>query len=167
VAKSQDLPYPITLISAYTAAMGKVAADFPDDNEIALLYAEALMDLSPWNYWQPGGHEPNPQSAPIVPTLERVLAKDPNHPGPFISTSMRSRRRTSRSVRSLMRKHWTLEKTGPYRCDTTAKHGHRCEAGGASPWRPEDDWRADRRRSYIPHYLGWTDRLRRWRPPLA
>jgi hypothetical protein len=37
------------------------------------------MDLSPWNYWQPGGQEPNPQSAPIVPTLERVLAKDPNH----------------------------------------------------------------------------------------
>jgi tetratricopeptide (TPR) repeat protein len=69
------------LDAAYAAAMGKVAADFPDDNEIALLYAEAVMDLSPWNYWQPGGHEPNPQSAPIVPTLERVLAKDPNHPG--------------------------------------------------------------------------------------
>jgi tetratricopeptide (TPR) repeat protein len=69
------------LDAAYAAAMGKLAADFPDDNEIALLYAEALMDLSPWNYWQPGGHEPNPQSAPIVPTLERVLAQEPNHPG--------------------------------------------------------------------------------------
>jgi tetratricopeptide (TPR) repeat protein len=69
------------LDAAYAAAMGKLADDFPDDHEIALLYAEALMDLSPWNYWQPGGHEPNPQSAPIVPTLERVLAKDPNHPG--------------------------------------------------------------------------------------
>src|SRR5262249_13597441 len=67
--------------AAYAAALGELAADFPDDNEIALLYAEALMDLSPWNYWQPGGHEPNPQSAPIVPTLERVLAKEPNHPG--------------------------------------------------------------------------------------
>ncbi len=39
------------------------------------------MDLSPWDYWKPGGHEPNPQSAPIVPTLERVLARNPNHPG--------------------------------------------------------------------------------------
>src|SRR5262245_8751340 len=75
-----------------TVAPATPSADFPichtpaavertPDNEIALLYAEALMDLSPWNYWQPGGHEPNPQSAPIVPTLERVLAKDPNHPG--------------------------------------------------------------------------------------
>jgi tetratricopeptide (TPR) repeat protein len=69
------------LDKAYAAAMAKVAAQFPDDHDIAVLYAEAVMDLSPWNYWQPGGHAPNPQSAPIVPTLERVLAKDPSHPG--------------------------------------------------------------------------------------
>jgi len=69
------------LDAAYAAAMAKAAAQFPEDNEIAVLYAEALMDLSPWNYWQPGGREPNPQSAEIVPTLERVLAKDRNHPG--------------------------------------------------------------------------------------
>ena len=68
------------LDTAYAAAMG-TCNSFSDDNEIALLYAEAVMNLSPWNYWQPGGHEPNPQSAPIVPTLERVLAKDPSHPG--------------------------------------------------------------------------------------
>jgi len=66
---------------AYAAAMGKVAAQFPEDNEIAVLYAESLMDLSPWNYWRPGGSEPNPQSVDIVPTLERVLARDPAHPG--------------------------------------------------------------------------------------
>jgi len=69
------------LDAAYGLAMEKVAAQFPDDNEIAVLYAEAVMDLSPWNYWQPGGGTPNQQSAPIVPTLERVLARDPNHPG--------------------------------------------------------------------------------------
>jgi tetratricopeptide (TPR) repeat protein len=69
------------LDKAYAAAMSKVAARFPRDNEIAVLYAEAVMDLSPWNYWQPGGSKPNPQSVPIVPTLERVLARDPSHPG--------------------------------------------------------------------------------------
>src|SRR6185436_12202176 len=69
------------LDAAYAAAMAKVATQFPDDNEIAVLYAESVMDLSPWNYWQPGGAAPNPQSGPIVPTLERVLARDPNHPG--------------------------------------------------------------------------------------
>jgi tetratricopeptide (TPR) repeat protein len=69
------------LDAAYAAAMQKVAAKFPEDDEVAVLYAESVMDLSPWNYWQPGGHEPNPQSAPIVPTLERVLARNPAHPG--------------------------------------------------------------------------------------
>ena len=71
----------VRLDAAYALAMEKVAAQFPDDNEIAVLYAESVMDLSPWNYWQPGGHAPNQQSLPIVPTLERVLARDPNHPG--------------------------------------------------------------------------------------
>jgi tetratricopeptide (TPR) repeat protein len=66
---------------AYAAEMAKVAAQFPDDDDIATLYAEAVMDLSPWDYWKPGGREPNPQSVPIVPTLERVLARNPNHPG--------------------------------------------------------------------------------------
>jgi tetratricopeptide (TPR) repeat protein len=69
------------LDAAYAAAMEKVAAKFPGDDEIAVLYAESVMDESPWNYWQPGGHEPTPQAAPIVPTLERVLARNPGHPG--------------------------------------------------------------------------------------
>jgi len=69
------------LDAAYAAEMTKIARQFSDDNEIATLYAEAVMDLSPWNYWKPGGREPNPQSVPIVPTLERVLARNPDHPG--------------------------------------------------------------------------------------
>jgi tetratricopeptide (TPR) repeat protein len=67
--------------AAYAAEMAKVAAQFLDDDDIATLYAEAVMDLSPWNYWKPGGQEPNPQSTPIVPTLERVLARHPDHAG--------------------------------------------------------------------------------------
>jgi tetratricopeptide (TPR) repeat protein len=69
------------LDAAYAMAMAKVADAFPDDDDIAVLYAESVMDLSPWDYWRPGGHEPNPQSAPIVPALERVLARNPSHPG--------------------------------------------------------------------------------------
>src|SRR5262249_10623880 len=46
--------------AAYATELAKVAKQFPDDDEIATLYAEAVMDLSPWNYWKPRGHEPNP-----------------------------------------------------------------------------------------------------------
>ena len=43
------------LDQAYADAMRDVAARFPDDLDIATLYAEALMDLSPWDYWADGG----------------------------------------------------------------------------------------------------------------
>jgi tetratricopeptide (TPR) repeat protein len=69
------------LDEAYATAMREVSAQFPEDDAIATLYAEALMDLSPWDYWQAGGKVPNPQSADIVPTLERVLKRTPDHPG--------------------------------------------------------------------------------------
>lgn len=69
------------LDAAYASAMKKVVTQFPEDNEAAVLYAEAVMNLSPWDYWQPGGRAPHPQSEPVVPTLERVLARDPDHPG--------------------------------------------------------------------------------------
>ena len=65
------------LDAAYAAEMAKAAKQFAEDDEIATLYAEAVMDLSPWDYWKPGGRAPKPQSVPIVPTLERVLARNP------------------------------------------------------------------------------------------
>ncbi|MDP2356578.1 MAG: tetratricopeptide repeat protein [Beijerinckiaceae bacterium] len=69
------------LDAAYAAEMAKAAKQFADDDEIATLYAEAVMDVSPWDYWKPGGREAKPQSVPIVPTLERVLARNPDHTG--------------------------------------------------------------------------------------
>jgi tetratricopeptide (TPR) repeat protein len=65
---------------AYADAMGEVARRFPDDLDVATLYAEALMDLRPWDLWTQDGR-PQPGTAEIVATLERVLAKNPDHPG--------------------------------------------------------------------------------------
>jgi tetratricopeptide (TPR) repeat protein len=68
------------LDSAYAAAMAQLVARYPDDLDAATLYAEALMDLRPWAYWKKDG-TPYPQTDIIVRQLERVLAKNPNHPG--------------------------------------------------------------------------------------
>jgi tetratricopeptide (TPR) repeat protein len=68
------------LDSAYALAMRDVAAKHPEDTDAATLYAESLMDLQPWSYWTMGG-EPKGAIKEIVATLERVIAKDPNHPG--------------------------------------------------------------------------------------
>jgi tetratricopeptide (TPR) repeat protein len=66
---------------AYAAAMQQVAARYPDDDQIAILYAESLMDLQPWDYWQAGGAQPKGSTAEIVGLLEKVLARNPDHPG--------------------------------------------------------------------------------------
>jgi tetratricopeptide (TPR) repeat protein len=53
---------------------------FPDDAEAQTLFAESLMDLSPWDYWLPNG-DPKPATREMIAALERVLAATPNHPG--------------------------------------------------------------------------------------
>ncbi|MBI2823298.1 MAG: hypothetical protein HYX69_01255 [Planctomycetia bacterium] len=65
---------------AYADAMRELAKKYPDDLDAAVLYAEALMDLRPWDLWTRDG-QPQPGTEEIVATLERVLEKNPNHPG--------------------------------------------------------------------------------------
>ncbi|MDJ0660185.1 MAG: hypothetical protein QNJ42_11950 [Crocosphaera sp.] len=65
---------------AYAKTMKAVVKQYPDDVDAATLYAEALMDLMPWDYWLEGG-KPKPETQEIVATLESVLAKNPQHPG--------------------------------------------------------------------------------------
>lgn len=65
---------------AYARAMGDVVEQFPDDLEAATLYAESLMDLSPWNYWTRDA-EPRQNTLKILAQLERVMANNPDHPG--------------------------------------------------------------------------------------
>lgn len=65
---------------AYANAMQEVAAQFPEDLDVQVLFAEAMMNVNPWNLWTPAG-EPAPGTETIVETLESVLAKEPNHPG--------------------------------------------------------------------------------------
>lgn len=69
-----------TLDRAYADALAKVAAQFPGHAGIATLYADSLMNTSPWNYWLPDG-QPRPDTPTIVRTLESVLAANPEHPG--------------------------------------------------------------------------------------
>src|SRR5256886_7148646 len=69
------------LDSAYAAAMGEVVRRYPDDFDAAVLYAEALMDLRPWNYWDKKTGAPYPGTPELVGQLERVLRSNPRHPG--------------------------------------------------------------------------------------
>ena len=68
------------LDSAYAAAMEELTRRYPDDPEIATLHAEARMDLRPWRYWTRTG-EPEPGMADVFTQLERVIERNPRHPG--------------------------------------------------------------------------------------
>ena len=68
------------LDEAYAKAMRSVVQRFPEDDDAATLFAEALMDLRPWDFWKPDGR-PQPGTDEIVTTLESVLARNPDHPG--------------------------------------------------------------------------------------
>ncbi|KRB83444.1 hypothetical protein ASE26_12935 [Duganella sp. Root198D2] len=69
------------LDQAYAAAMGEAARSFPNDDTVQALFAEALMDLSPWDYWEAGGASPKGRTRELVDALERVLERNPSHPG--------------------------------------------------------------------------------------
>jgi tetratricopeptide (TPR) repeat protein len=69
-----------TLDKAYADAMRSVWNTFPDDVDAGVLFAEALMNLRPWDFWTAEG-APKPGTQEIVSTLEAVIEKQPDHPG--------------------------------------------------------------------------------------
>ena len=69
-----------TLDKAYADAMRVVWRQFPNDPDAGVLFAEALMDLHPWDLWTAAGR-PKPGTEELVFTLESLLARFPDHPG--------------------------------------------------------------------------------------
>jgi len=64
---------------AWADALADMAERYPDDTTVASVYAEALMNTMPWNYWGPDG-EAKPDTQAVIASLEAVMAADPNHP---------------------------------------------------------------------------------------
>lgn len=64
---------------AYADAMGRYVATYPGDDDAAAIYAESLMNLMPWDYWSDEG-APKDDTRTIIASLERILARSPEHP---------------------------------------------------------------------------------------
>ena len=65
---------------AYADAMRIVAQQYPRDADVQSLFAEALMDTTPWDYWE-ADDSPKPVTEEFTAAIERALAQDVNHPG--------------------------------------------------------------------------------------
>jgi tetratricopeptide (TPR) repeat protein len=61
----------------YAAAMRDVYARFPDDLDVATLFAEALMNRTPWQLWSVATGEPaeGANTLEVVDVLERALTQ--------------------------------------------------------------------------------------------
>lgn len=68
------------LDQAYANALAELVGKFPDDMDIGVLYAEALMDLRPWDYWNARG-ETQPGIDIALNHLRKAMAANENHPG--------------------------------------------------------------------------------------
>ena len=64
---------------AYADAMREVWKQFPQDPDVGVFFAEAMMDLRPWDQWTPEG-KPQPGTDEILATLDAVLKLDLQHP---------------------------------------------------------------------------------------
>ncbi len=67
------------LDQAYADAMREVWKKFPRDADVGVLFAEAMMDLRPWDQWTPEGRE-QPGTPEIIATLDAVLKLEVSHP---------------------------------------------------------------------------------------
>lgn len=67
------------LDAAYADAMIDVARRFPADDDVAVLAAEAVMDVSPWSYWEADKRTPTGRSGEAVRLIEAVLMRDPGN----------------------------------------------------------------------------------------
>jgi tetratricopeptide (TPR) repeat protein len=69
------------LAQPYADAMAEAHQAHPDDQDIAVLFADAVMNTSPWNYWEADGRTPKGRLGEAIAAIEGVLAANPEHPG--------------------------------------------------------------------------------------
>ena len=68
------------LDSAFMEAMKIMHQQYPEDVDIASIYAESLMDMHPWDLWDKDGAA-KPWTPEIIKAIEVAITLNPNHPG--------------------------------------------------------------------------------------
>tara|TARA_B100000029_G_scaffold398627_1_gene397148 strand:- start:411 stop:1502 length:1092 start_codon:yes stop_codon:yes gene_type:complete len=67
---------------AYLSAMRSLNQEYPDDPDIAALYAASYMSIRRWDYWDKEGN-PKDETIPVAEALEHIIAQGISHPGVF------------------------------------------------------------------------------------
>jgi tetratricopeptide (TPR) repeat protein len=103
----------MALARAFSQAMGDLSRRYPDDVDAAVIYAETLMNLTPWKLWTPDG-TPTANTENIVAVLESVLLRNPNHLGAnhYYIHAVEASRTPARALPSAQRLSTLAESSG-------------------------------------------------------
>lgn len=74
----QDRP---ALERAFADAMRAVADAHPDDHDATTFYVDAVMNTTPWDYWQADKRTAKPEIADAMKRIDALLSRVPDHPG--------------------------------------------------------------------------------------
>ena len=67
---------------AYLKRMRELNGKYPDDPDIAALYAGSYMSIRRWDYWDKSGN-PKGETLEVAKSLEHIIQKGISHPGVF------------------------------------------------------------------------------------
>ena len=67
---------------AYLKRMRELNSKYPDDPDIAALYAGSYMSIRRWDYWDKSGN-PKGETLEVAKSLEHIIDKGISHPGVF------------------------------------------------------------------------------------
>jgi len=65
----------------YAEAMAETHKAFPEDENVAVLYTDAVMITTAWDYWEADGTTPKGEVGNAIAAAEKVLAANPDHVG--------------------------------------------------------------------------------------
>ena len=77
---NESIPESDARDQAYLSAMRELNDEFPDDPDIAALYAASYMSIGRWDYWDSQGN-PKSETMPVAEALEHIIRQDQSHPG--------------------------------------------------------------------------------------
>jgi tetratricopeptide (TPR) repeat protein len=101
------------LARAFSDAMAELSRRHPDDLDAAVIYAESLMNLTPWKLWTSDG-KPTSNTELIVGVLESVMLRNPNHLGAnhYYIHAVEASRTPARALASAQRLSAIAESSG-------------------------------------------------------
>lgn len=79
---SESIPDPRERDQAYLAAMRSLNEQYPDDPDIAALYAGSFMSIRRWDYWDKNG-DAKGETLAVAEALEHVINTGDPHPGVY------------------------------------------------------------------------------------